>query len=75
MGSFAKRLDALEAERTDPTLVGMVLAREADVTAWLLSAGGDRAEKAAMFGHIFEQVDGRSKGLPHHHNGGEHAQH
>ncbi|MBA4092061.1 MAG: hypothetical protein C0494_15925 [Sphingobium sp.] len=64
MASFDKRLAALEGGYTAPQLASIVLAREADPTAWLLSDGGDQAEKSAVMSFILDAVDGRSKGLP-----------
>lgn len=64
MASFDKRLAALEAGHSDPGMVGTVMAREADVTAWLLSNTSEPAEQRAVWGFILTAVDGRSKGLP-----------
>jgi len=64
MASFDKRLAALEAGHSDPNVVGGVMAREADVTAWLFSDGSESAEQRAVWGFILTAVDGRSKGLP-----------
>lgn len=60
-----KRIDALESRAATPHPVSAIMEREADPTAWLLTPGGDTAEKAALWGHILSLVDGRSKGLPH----------
>lgn len=58
------RLEALRTVISAADMVGSAMAREPDVSAWLLSPDGDEGEKAAVWAHILKLVDGRSKGPP-----------
>ncbi len=82
LGNDLTPQEQIEADRLDTSHPVFSTMREENLSAvspefraWLFGPGAEMPVKAAVFGHILKQVDGRSKGLPHDLEGGADVEH